>query len=71
MAVVGLKLRGVVGITSDMLRVLADEGINVRMVVQGIKEISLIIGVSEEDYEKAIRLLYDFALKSNQSIVSE
>ena len=70
-AVVGLKLRGVVGITSDMLRVLADEGINVRMVVQGIKEISLIIGVSEEDYEKAIRLLYDFALKSNQSIVSE
>ncbi len=65
-AVVGIKMRGVVGITSDMLRVLAEEGINVRMLIQGIKEISLIIGINEEDFEKAIRLLYAFAMKRNQ-----
>ena len=67
-AVVGLQLRGVVGITSDMLRVLADGGINVRMVIQGIKEISLIIGVDEGDYEKSIELLYEFAVKSNSTL---
>ena len=65
-AVVGIRMHGVVGITSDMLRVLAKEGINVRMLIQGIKEISLIIGINEEDFEKAIRLLYRFALERNQ-----
>ena len=60
-AVVGLEMRGVVGITSDMLRVLAEGGINVRMAIQGIKEISLIIGIDEQDFERAIRLLYEFA----------
>ena len=30
------------------------------MVIQGIREISLIIGIEEKDFEKAIRRLYSF-----------
>lgn len=67
-AVVGLEMRGVVGITSDMLRVLAEGGINVRMAIQGIKEISLIIGIDEQDFERAIRLLYEFARAKNKEL---
>ena len=67
-AVVGLEMRGVVGITSDMLRVLAEGGINVRMAIQGIKEISLIIGIDEQDFERSIRLLYEFARAKNKEL---
>ena len=67
-AVVGLEMRGVVGIASDMLRVLAEGGINVRMAIQGIKEISLIIGIDEQDFERSIRLLYEFARAKNKEL---
>jgi len=61
LAVVGTRLHGVVGITSQMLKALADVGINVKMIIQGIKEISLIIGLKEEDFELAVHTLYEFA----------
>lgn len=64
-AVVGIEMNGVVGISAALLGVLARKGIGVRMVVQGIKEISLIIGVREQDFESAIQALYDFACQIN------
>ncbi|MBR3265256.1 MAG: FAD-binding protein [Erysipelotrichaceae bacterium] len=48
--------------------VMAEGGINVRMAIQGIKEISLIIGIDEQDFERAIRLLYEFARAKNKEL---
>ena len=59
-AVVGFKMKGGIGVTSGILAALAQEGISVKMVIQGIREISLIIGIEEKDFEKAIRRLYSF-----------
>jgi translation initiation factor IF-3 len=38
------------------------------MAIQGIKEISLIIGIDEQDFERAIRLLYEFAKAKNKEL---
>lgn len=59
-AVVGFKMKGGVGVTSGLLASLAEEGISVKMVIQGIREISLIIGIEEKDFEKAVTRLYQF-----------
>ena len=53
-------MKGGIGVTSGILAALAQEGISVKMVIQGIREISLIIGIEEKDFEKAIRRLYSF-----------
>ncbi|MBR6683876.1 MAG: ACT domain-containing protein, partial [Firmicutes bacterium] len=59
-AIVGYKMKGGVGVTSGMMAALAEEGISVKMVIQGIREISLIIGIEEKDFEKALIRLYQF-----------
>ncbi len=59
-AVVGFKMKGGVGVTSGLMSALAEEGISVKMVIQGIREISLIIGIEEKDFEKALVRLYKF-----------
>ncbi len=59
-AVVGFKMKGGVGVTSGLMAALAEEGISVKMVIQGIREISLIIGIEEKDFEKALVRLYKF-----------
>lgn len=59
-AVVGYKMKGGIGVTSGLLAALAEEGISVKMVIQGIREISLIIGIEEKDFEKALVRLYQF-----------
>lgn len=59
-AVVGFRMKGGVGVTAGLLAALAEEGISVKMVIQGIREISLIIGIDEENFEKAVKRLYQF-----------
>ena len=59
-AIVGYKMKGGVGVTSGMMAALAEAGISVKMVIQGIREISLIIGIEEKDFEKALVRLYQF-----------
>ena len=59
-AIVGYKMKGGVGVTSGLMAALAEEGISVKMVIQGIREISLIIGIEEKDFEKAVVRLYKF-----------
>ena len=40
-------------------RALARAGINVRLIVQGSSELNIIVGISDDDYEKAIESIYD------------
>ncbi len=58
-AVVGEGMVNTVGIAGKIFSALAKAGINVRVINQGASELNVIIGISADDYEKAVRVLYD------------
>ncbi len=66
LAIVGVAMKDVIGMSAGILEELAKVGVSVKLVIQGIKEISLIVGVREEDFEKTIKALYAFAEKCNK-----
>ena len=57
-AVVGEGMVRTVGIAGKIFSALKDAGINVRVINQGASEMNIIIGVSGDEYEKAVRSLY-------------
>lgn len=46
------------GTSAKLCSALAENNINIRMIDQGSSELNIIVGVSEEDYEKAIKAIY-------------
>ncbi len=58
-AVVGRGMAGMPGTASRVFTALSREGINVRMIDQGSSELNIIIGVHDDDFEYAIRCIYD------------
>ena len=57
-AVVGEGMVRTVGIAAKTFTALKDAGINVRVINQGASEMNIIIGVSSDDYDQAVRALY-------------
>lgn len=57
-AVVGRGMRKTRGTAGRVFTSLAAEKINIKMIDQGSSELNIIIGVSEEDFEDAIRAIY-------------
>ncbi|MCL2282778.1 MAG: aspartate kinase [Fibromonadales bacterium] len=57
-ATVGHGMVSQTGTAARLFSALAKENINVRIIDQGSSEINIIIGVSEVDFEKAIRAIY-------------
>lgn len=57
--VVGEGMLRTVGIASRVTKALAMNGINIRMINQGSSEVSIMIGVCEDDVDKAIVSIYD------------
>ncbi len=58
-AVVGRKMISTKGVSAKIFTALARRGINVRMIIQGASELNIVIGVENEDFEKAIQSIYD------------
>ena len=58
-AVVGQGMVHRVGIAARIFAALAGANINIRLINQGSSELNIIIGVSSEDYETAIRAIYE------------
>ena len=58
-AAVGRRMMARPGISGKLFAALGDNNINVRTIKQGADERSIIIGVQNEDFEKAIRVLYE------------
>jgi aspartate kinase len=58
-ATVGQGMSHTIGIAGRLFGALADAGVNIRMINQGASEINIITGVMNEDYETAIRAIYD------------
>ena len=58
-AVVGRGMRGTRGTVGRIFSALAHARINVKMIDQGSSELNIIIGVANQDFEAAIRAIYD------------
>ena len=55
---VGRNLSGRPGVSGHLFGTLGAEGVNIRMIAQGSDEINIIVGVANEDFERAIRAIY-------------
>ena len=58
-AVVGRGMRANQGTAGRVFSALAHARVNVKMIDQGSSEWNIIIGVKNDDFEKAIRAIYD------------
>lgn len=62
-AVVGRGMINSTGSAAKVFKAAADAGINIRMIDQGSSELNIIIGVSEHDFENAMRAIYSEFMK--------
>ncbi len=58
-AVVGRGMKSARGTAAILFKALADERVNVKMIDQGSSELNIIIGVADEDFEIAMRAIYN------------
>ena len=58
-AVVGRQMAYRTGVSGKIFKTLGDHHINIRTIEQGADEINIMVGVFNEDFEKAVRVLYN------------
>lgn len=58
-AIVGRNMVYKPGISAKLFSLLGNNNINIKLISQNTKEISIIIGVQNKDFEKAINAIYD------------
>ncbi len=66
-AVVGRGMKSSRGVAGRVFSALAHEYINIKMIDQGSSEYNIIIGVRNEDFEKAICAIYNMFVLSNKN----
>lgn len=57
-ATVGQGMNHRVGVAGDLFVALKEARVNVRMISQGASEINIIVGIAAQDYEHAVRAIY-------------
>lgn len=62
-AVVGRGMKSARGTAGRIFSALAHAGVNIKMIDQGSSEFNIIIGVREDDFETAIKAIYDIFVK--------
>ena len=63
-AVVGRGMRANRGTAGRIFAALSHARINVKMIDQGSSELNIIIGVRNEDFENAVRAIYDIFVQT-------
>jgi aspartate kinase len=58
-AIVGRKMSHIPGVAGRIFTKLGNNNVNIKVIAQASTEISIIIGVSNSDYEDAIRFIYE------------
>lgn len=58
-AIVGRQMAYRAGISGKIFKALGDNNVNIRTIEQGADEINIIVGVFTEDFERAIKILYE------------
>ena len=67
-SIVGRQMAYRTGISGRVFKALGDNKINIRTIEQGPDEINIMVGVYNEDFEKAIKVLYNsFALSTDHN----
>ena len=56
-----------IGFAAQLFGLIAQAGINVRMIDVGFSEMNVIIGVNEADFEKTIKVIYNGLIETDQS----
>ena len=56
---VGRKMSSRPGVSGRLFRALGDEGINIRTIAQGADELAITVGVENEQFEDAVRVMYN------------
>jgi len=56
---VGIGMAHQVGIAARCFTALAQAKVNVRMISQGVGELNIIVGVARDDFERAVKALYE------------
>lgn len=59
LAVVGENMAMRAGVSAKVFGALAEAGINIRMISQGSSEFNIIVGISNNDFEKAVSTIYN------------
>ena len=59
-------MRSAKGTATRVFAALSHADINIRMIDQGSSELNIIVGINEGDFEKAIGVLYDMFMLSEQ-----
>lgn len=62
-AVVGRAMKSAKGTAFRIFEALAKSDVNVKMIDQGSSELNIIIGVHEEEFEKALQAIYNAFVK--------
>ncbi len=65
-AVVGRGMKSTRGTAGRIFSALAHQNINVKMIDQGSSELNIIIGVANQDFETAIRAIYDIFVSAQR-----
>lgn len=58
-ATVGQGMNHLIGVAGRLCTALAEAGVNLRVINQGSSEMNIIVGVDDDDLEKAVRAIYD------------
>ena len=58
-SVVGRNMSKRSGTSGKVFGALGEAGVNIRMITQSSQEISIILGVNNEDFDRAIQVIYD------------
>lgn len=62
-AIVGRNMKGKCGVAGQIMKELGNNNINIKTLIQSADEICIIIGVKNEDCDKAIKCIYDKFIK--------
>lgn len=65
-AVVGRGMRSAKGTATRVFAALSHADINIRMIDQGSSELNIIVGIDAADFEKAIKVIYNMFILSEQ-----
>ena len=62
-AVVGRGMKSARGTAAILFTALAEAHVNIKMIDQGSSELNIIIGVDDQDFEVAMRAIYNAFIK--------
>ena len=65
-AIVGRGMRSKKGTATRVFAALSHAEINIRMIDQGSSELNIIVGIDEKDFEKAIQVIYNVFILSEE-----